>query len=84
MPAYDIPAVNRNSGLGTYEPDISQEPAAPAGYQWTTQPGNIFPVLQKIPNPNQGIEGLGILAIAAIGGFFLMGGHRPKISVPMP
>lgn len=83
-PSYNIPSVDRRTGLSEYQPVPSQMPPAPAGFQWVAVTGQIFPQLQKISNPNAPLLGLGILAAAGLIFFSMMhGGKSKKFSLPV-
>jgi hypothetical protein len=80
-PAYSIPSVDRRTGMGTYEPDVSQMPPAPAGYQYQVVTGQLFPQLVAIPNPVMPLEGILILGAAALIAWMAIGGKK-TISLP--
>jgi hypothetical protein len=80
-PSYNIPSVDRRSGLGTYEPDISQMPPAPAGYTYQIVPGQIFPQLVALPNPTLPLEGILILGAAGLLGYFML---KKKEAISLP
>lgn len=80
-PSYSIPSIDRRSGLGTYQPDLSQMPAPPAGYQYQVVPGNIFPQLVKLPNQMLPLEAILILGGAAFLAWHFLG-KKKTISMP--
>lgn len=81
-PSYNIPSVDRRSGMAEYQPVPSQMPPAPAGFQWAAVPGQIFPQLQKLPESTGQLVGSALLLGGLIWGAFLIHSGK-KISLPI-
>jgi hypothetical protein len=81
-PSYNIPGVDRRSGMSEYQPVPSQMPTPPSGFQWVAVPGQIFPQLQKLPTtPFQWLGAAALLAGLSLWGYMIQSGK--KVSLPI-